>query len=370
MKIALVYDRVNKIGGAERILTALHEIFPEAPLFTLVYDATRAPWAKNFTIHTSFLQKIPFAKTYHEFFPVLPIFAFEQFDFSSYDVVISITATEAKGVITSPHTLHISYILTPTRYLWSHYQDYFRNTLVRILSLPLVTFLRVWDVIASHRPDILITISKTSASRILKFYKKNALVLYPPVNIHTFAISKEVEKKPKGEQYFLIVSRLVDYKRVDLAIRVCNELKLPLKIIGDGLAKSALQKLAGTTVEFIGNLTDGQLALYYQNCRAVLFPQEEDFGLVAVEALACGKPVIAYKKGGACEIVQEGTTGEFFYPQTQAALKSAIEKFQEKTYSPRLCMARAELFSKELFQFKMKQLINKEWSRFNRVMKI
>lgn len=368
MKIALVYDRVNKIGGAERILTALNELYPEAPLYTLVYDKKRAAWAQGFKIHTSFLQKIPFARVFHEFFPILPIFAFEQFDFKRFDIVISVTSTEAKAIITGPQTLHMSYILTPTRYLWSHYWDYFQNKFLRILSLPAISIVRIWDYFVSSRPDVLIAISKESARRISKYYRRSSKVIYPPVDIKKFKV--ESLKLKDKEDYFLIVSRLVDYKRIDIAIEACNKLKLPLKIVGTGLARKKLESLAGPTVTFLGNLTDVDLTHYYQNCGALLTPQEEDFGIVAVEALAHGKPVIAYGAGGIKEIIIKGKSGEFFYPQTKEALIAALEKFAKKTYSSHFCTREAERFSKEHFKQEFDLYIKEEWFRFNRDKKI
>lgn len=366
MKVALVYDRVNKIGGAERILVALHELFPEAPLFTLVYDEERAPWAKNFKVIPSFLQRIPLAKTYHEFFPIVPIFAFEQFNFSEYDVVISLTATEAKGIITSPNTLHICYLLTPTRYLWSHYDEYFSNPLVKIISLPFVSALRVWDQIASKRPDILIAISKTVAHRAKKYYGRDTQVIYPSVDTEKYKIqsihrpSSNSKFKMKEKDYYLVVSRLVKYKRIEVVIEACNRLMQPLKIVGEGFEMNSLRKIAGPTVEFLGNLTDEELSAYYRNCRGLIMPQEEDFGISCVEALAAGKPVIAYKAGGATEIIAEGKTGEFFYPQTSEALAVVLEKFAKNTYSQALCQDAAKPFATATFKQNFKNMVKAE----------
>ena len=391
MKIALVYDRVNKIGGAERILESLHEIYPRAPLFTLVYDDVGAPWAKSWQVKTSFLQHIPLARHYHEFFPVIPIFAFEQFDFSTYDIVISVTATEAKGIITGPATLHISYILTPTRYLWSHYKKYFTHKWLRRLSFPAISYLRLWDQIASQRPDVLVSISETVRQRIKKYYHRESQVIYPPVEIqksthstssgqaikiqsfNSFGLTQDkfaqdrsdISKfKIKAEDYFLIVSRLVRYKRIDLAIEACNMLKLPLKIVGTGMEEGRLRKIAGSTVEFLGNLTDKELSGYYQNCRALLFPQEEDFGIVAVEALSFGKPVIAYKGGGVTEFIIEGKSGEFFHPDTPQALIDALEKSMNKTYSQDFCRKTYLKFSKSRFKREFGDFVKKKWEEF------
>ncbi len=354
MEIALVYDRVNKIGGAERFLLALHEIYPQAPLYTSVYDPEGAPWASVFPeVIPSFLQNFPFAKKHHEFYAPLMLLAFESFDFGKYDLVISVTSEAAKGIITTPKTYHLCYCLTPTRYLWQSYGDYFRNPLWRMITKPLITKLRTWDQIASARPDVYIAISNNVAGRIKKYYGRKAEVIYPPVDINEFKIQKSKGNPPAGGQnskFFLVVSRLVPYKRIDIAIQAFNKLGLPLKIIGSGTEERKLRQLAKKNIEFLGQkLTDSQLLSYYQNCQAIILPGEEDFGLVPIEALACGKPVIAYQGGGALETVVAGVTGEFFSPQTAQALEKVVEEFREQKYRPEACQKNAEKFSKENF---------------------
>lgn len=373
MKVALVYDRVNKIGGAERILSVLHELYPDAPLYTLVHYEKRAPWSKDMKIHTSFLQKIPFARIYHEFFPLLPIFAFEQFDFTGFDVVISVTATEAKGIITSPAVLHICYLLTPTRYLWSHYETYFANPMLKFISAPIVSMLRLWDLMAAQRPDEIVAISQAVKDRVSKYYRRKAEVIYPPVNTEKFRIKNESldlvqdrKLRIKGRNYFLIVSRLVRYKRIEIAIEACNKLQLPLKIVGEGLEKGKLEKIAGPTVEFLGNLTDSELSHYYQNCRALLVPQEEDLGLVAIEALSCGVPVIAFEAGGAKEIVVPGKNGELFAPQTTEGLMRVLEKFDTNAYSRDFCRRSAMKFSQDKFMKRFADFVDSAWGRFKK----
>ncbi len=291
------------------------------------------------------MQRLPLAKRFHELYPGIGLFAFERFSFTDYDVVISVCAKEAKGIITGPHTLHICYCLTPTRYLWSHYADYFKPGIMRRLSLPFVSLLRCWDTIAAQRPDHYLAISNTVAQRIAKFYRREAQVIYPPVELDKFKIKED----PKPGDYFLIVSRLVGYKHLEVAIEACSQLKLPLKIIGSGLERANLEKKAGPTVEFLGNLTEVEVIEYYQNCRALLFPQEEDFGITAVEALASGKPVICYRGGGALEIITPGVTGEFFWPQTSTALKLVLQKFAPTQYNSGLCRKAAERFSSRHF---------------------
>jgi len=366
MKIALVYDRVNKIGGAERVLEALHEIWPEAPLYTAVYNPTTAPWAKKFQVIPSFLNKFPLAKKHHEAYPWLTPLAFESFAFSGYDVVISVTSAEAKGIITRPSTLHLCYCLTPTRYLWSGYEEYFRQPFLKFLSQPVITYLRRWDKIAAQRSDTFIAISKNVQKRIKKYYGRESEVIYPPVDVDKFPISNfqfpisNIKHQPPG--FFLVVSRLVGYKKVDLVIKAFNELNLPLKIVGVGNEMRRLRQMANSNIEFLGQLTDKELLNYYQRCEAVIFPQVEDFGLVPLEAQACGKPVIAFKGGGALETVIEKKTGTFFYPQTSTALIKKLKEFKINNYKPEDCRKNAEKFTKELFKKKFKQLVEENYA--------
>ncbi|MFH0863623.1 MAG: glycosyltransferase [Candidatus Gottesmanbacteria bacterium] len=360
MRVAIVYDRVNKWGGAERILLALHEIYPDAPLFTAVYNPTTTSWAKVFPqVITSFLQKFPFARNHHEWYSFLMPLAFESFNFNKYDLVISVTSEAAKGIITQPKTIHICYCLTPTRYLWQSYNDYFNNIFLRIISLPIINMLRKWDQIAAQRPDYFIAISQNVADRIKKYYQREATVIYPPANLgfsegKKDTISYTLDPKP----YFLVVSRLVPYKRIDIAINAFNELKLPLKIVGSGVEENKLRNLAKSNIEFLGqNLTDSELLSYYQKCRALIFPGEEDFGLVIVETQLCGRPVIAFKAGGALETVIPGKTGEFFYPQTVDALIAKVRNFNQNHYQSKDCYDNAKKYSPAIFREKFVDII-------------
>jgi len=353
MKVALVYDRVNKIGGAERVLETLHEIWPKAPLYTAVYYPAGAPWAKKFKVIPSFLNKWPLAKKHHEFYPWLTPLAFESFNFDDFDLVISITSAEAKGIITKPKTKHLCYCLTPTRYLWSGYDDYFFNKGLRWLTQPVVEGMRGWDKVAAQRPDEYLAISQEVQRRIKKYYQRESVVLYPPVDTEKF---HPAEKNQKGD-YFLIVSRLVAYKKIDLAIKAFNQLKIPLKIIGEGNEKNRLKEMAKGNIKFLGELTDQELLSYYQNCRALIFPQQEDFGLVPLEAQACGKPVIAFAAGGALETVIEGKTGTFFKSPSVKALIKKIKSFKDKDYQSADCRKNAEKFAKEIFKKKFKELV-------------
>jgi glycosyltransferase involved in cell wall biosynthesis len=373
MKVALVYDRVNKIGGAERVLEALHEIWPEAPLYTAVYNPTTAPWAKKFQVIPSFLNKFPLAKKHHEAYPWLTPMAFESFAFSGYDVVISVTSAEAKGIITRPSTLHLCYCLTPTRYLWSGYGEYFRQSFLKILSRPIVAYLQKWDKIAAQRPDTFIAISKNVQKRIKKYYGRESEVIYPPVDTEKWQIKKNYPLSisplrgiPSECHYpfFLVVSRLVPYKKVDIAVEAFNQLGLPLKIIGSGSEGRKLKIMAKPNIEFLGQLTDQELLSYYQDCRALIFPQVEDFGLVPLEAQACGKPVITFKGGGALETVIEKKTGTFFYPQKPAALIKKLKEFKINDYQPEDCRQNAKRFSQEIFKKKFKNLVEEKYKDF------
>ncbi len=362
MKVALVYDRVNKWGGAERVLLALHKIFPDADLYTSVYNPQKAEWAKVFTVNTSFLQNFPFASSSHEMYATLMPMAFESFSFDGYDLVISVTSEAAKGIITKPGTFHLCYCLTPTRYLWSGYNDYFKNPLLRFFSKPAVSYLKTWDKIASKRPDKYVAISSEVQKRIKKYYGEDSEIIFPPIQLlnHKSSIrqAQDINQK-KTESFFLVVSRLVYYKRVDIAVKAFNKLNLPLKIIGSGGEESKLKSMAGKNIEFLGNLTDNELSFYYKNCRALIFPGKEDFGLVMAEAQSFGKPVIAYKSGGAIDIVKEGITGEFFKDQTEESLIEALELFTNKSYNTKLCEENSLRFSFDNFKKQFLEILDK-----------
>ena len=351
MNIALVYDRVNKWGGAERVLLALHAIWPDAPLFTAVYDKKRASWANVFDVRPSFLQHIPFARTHHEWFAWATPMAFESFLFDAFDVVISVTSAEAKNIITKPGTLHICYCLTPTRYLWSSFNEYARASKLLRFAAPT---LRRWDRIAGQRPDYYIAISQHVKVRIEKYYGRNVeAVIYPPVETERF------QRKTEREDYFLVVSRLVPYKRIDILIEAFNSLGWPLVIIGDGTERRTLQRMAQSNIRFFHtHLTDEQLVGYYQRCRAFVFAGDEDFGIAAVEAQACGKPVIAYGSSGVAETVIDGKTGILFYEQTPQALMNALRQFTSWSYDPDDIRSHAVSFDTDSFQKIMKETVH------------
>lgn len=346
MKVALVYDRVNKWGGAERVLLALHELFPDAPLYTSVYNSSTAPWAKVFPkVIPSFLQNFPFAQTRHDLYALLMPIAFESLDLTGFNLVISITSEAAKGIITGPETLHICYCLTPTRYLWSGYDQYFSGFARRPLSKLPVRYLKAWDKVAAQRPDVMIAISQNVADRIKRYYGREAKVVHPPVEVPRVL---RVPRAPRGN-YFLVVSRLVPYKKIDLVVKAFNELELPLVVVGTGSERGSLRRQSKSNIHFMGQVSDDELARYYQGCKALVFPQEEDFGIVAVEAQAVGKPVIAYRAGGALETVVEGKTGMFFDEQTPEALVGTIREFKPENFNPVNCAKNSARFSKQKF---------------------
>lgn len=353
MKVALVYDRVNSWGGAERVLLALNKIFPEAPLYTSAYNERTAPWSKVFpSVIPSFLQNIPLAKSRHDLFPYLMPLAFESFDFSSYDLVISVTSEAAKGIITKPGTKHICYCLTPTRYLWSGYEEYFKNSTRRHLVDPIVRYLRAWDKQAAQRPDVMVGISKEVVGRIKKYYGRDAKLIYPPVE---YSALRSTEKSQDGP-YYLVVSRLVPYKKVDLVVQLFNQMNRQLVVVGSGSDNKKLRNMAGPNIKFAGHITDAELWKYYAGCKALIFPQKEDFGITAVEAQLAGKPVIAYKKGGASETVINGKTGILFDEQTTGSLANAIQRLERMKFNPIDCVENAKRFSFERFKEKFAKL--------------
>jgi len=363
MRIAFVYDRVNKIGGAERVLQQLHQIWPDAPLYTSVYNPNTAAWAKKFTVIPSFLQHLPFTRTRHEWLAWAMPYAFESFNFDQYDVVISVTSAEAKGIITKPSTLHICYLLTPTRYLWSHTHQYQNHSklhqfpITRPFSSYLLQQLRLWDQVAAQRPDRYLAISHTVKFRTEKYYRRQVdQVIYPPTFSHPTN-----SQALQTEDFFLLVSRLVPYKRVDLAVKAFNYLNKNLVVIGIGSEYEKIRQIANSNVRMVGKLTQAQLISYYQRCRALIFPAEEDFGLVSLEAQSFGKPVIAYGRGGASETVINNITGILYYKQTQNSLIRAINKLDKLSISSQKCRANARKFSSDKFKIEFVKYVEEQW---------
>ena len=356
MKVAIVQEWLTNLGGSERVTLSLHEMFPDAPIFTSIYNPENLPSSfKDLDVRTSFLQRIPFVKKKHQItFPIMPR-AFESFDFCEFDLVISVNHSCSKGIITSSQTLHICYCCTPTRYLWSNYHEYLResnfNFLINKFIPRLTNKLRLWDRVAAERVDKYICISNYVAKRIKKYYKKDSAVVYPPVYTRFFQPSDKID------DYYLIVGRLIPYKKVDIVIRAFNDLGLPLKIIGTGPEYNKLRKIAKPNIEFLNNLKDREMKEYYSKARAFIAPQEEDFGITPIEAMASGRPVIAYNKGGLKETVVEGITGTFFNMQSPQCLIDTIKKFKPERYNPKLIRQHALKFDESSFKRKMKELI-------------
>jgi glycosyltransferase involved in cell wall biosynthesis len=362
MKVALVHDYLNQMGGAERVVLAFHELFPEAPLYTSIYDPKRVDAAfQQIDIHTSFMQKLPFVKKHHQpFLPLYP-FAMERLDLRGYDLILSSSSAFAKGVITKPGTMHICYCHTPMRWCWNYDEYVEREQLGKLARgvLPfLITWLRVWDQTTAMRVDHFIANSPAVADRIQKYYRREAVVIPPPVDASRFLFDPTTQP----EDYFLVVSRLMPYKRIDLAIQACNRLQLPLVIVGSGRDEQRLQKMAGPTIRFLGRLSDAEVLHYYAHCRAFILPGEEDFGITPLEAQASGRPVVAYSAGGALASVIDGVTGTFFQEQTVESLAATLAAFDETRYDPQIIRDHALEFDKPRFHRRILQFIEAKMS--------
>ena len=329
-KIALVHYWLTGMRGGEKVVQSICNLFPDMDIFTLVYDKSKIARSINkHKVFTSFIQKLPFArKKYQTYLPFMPI-AIEQFNLSGYDIVISSESGIAKGVLTKPETCHFCYCHTPMRYLWNMYFDYLKNENIRFLKKKIIevffNYLRVWDLATASRVDYFISNSDNVRKRILKYYRRDSTVIYPPVDVESMIF------EAKKQDYYLVVSQLVSYKRIDLAIRTFNELKKELIIIGEGQEYRKLKKIANSNIKFLGWQSGESLRQYYANAKAFIFPGEEDFGITPVEAQASGTPVIGFGRGGLLETVIEGKTGLFFYKQDYKELASVIESFESNT---------------------------------------
>ncbi len=358
MKIALVHDYLVQIGGAEHVLKAFTEIFPHAPIYTLLHDRKLMRGLfDDSTIITSSLQNIPFAKKRHRNFPPLMPTAIEEFDFSDYDVVLSDSSSFAKGIITAPHTLHISYVHTPMRYAWDDCQKYTSDFGLPQLIEKTVPFLmnpiRLWDYASAQRVDEYLANSQFVAKRIKKYYHKEAKVINPPVNTKHFTPAN----KSEISDYYLMVGRLIAYKRHDIAIDTFNKLGIPLKIIGRGPERKTLQKKAKSNIQFLGRASDEKLSEYYAHCKGFIFPQEEDFGIVAIEALASGRPIIAYKGGDIAEHMEDGVHGVFFHKQTKESLQNAIKRCEKMDFDSKYIAQSVQKFDTEVFKRTMESYV-------------
>ncbi len=359
MKIAIAHDFLVQYGGAERVLEVLCEMFPGAPVYSLFYDERRTQGRfRAQDVRTSFLNKVPLAGRrigfhHHLFFWSFPT-AVGRFDFSEFDLVLSSSASYSKGVHVPPGVPHVCYCYTPTRYLWDEITKYVNGPLaafpVRAGGEALFRLMRRWDRAAALRPTRLLAVSTAIAGRIEEVYgRRPDGVVFPPVDTVTYSPNGTPPKGPR-DGYLLMVGRLLPYKRFDLGIETCNRLGLKLKVAGVGRERARLQGMAGPTVEFLGWVDESRLPALYRDARALIFPQVEDFGLVAAEAVACGTPVIAYRAGGALDIVDEGINGVFFDRQTSDALAGAIRRLDRMRFEPRALAATAARFSKPRFE--------------------
>lgn len=375
LKVALVHDFLINFGGAERVLGVLAEMFPKAPIYTLLYDKEKmGNRFENREIRTSFLQRFPkFLRNHYRWLLPFYMVAPETFDLREYDLIISSSGAWSKGLVTKLNTIHIAYLHSPMRFAWEPQAQSLKSKVQRFISRILLNYIRIWDRLAAERPDYLISNSKYTQERIKKYYRRESVVIYPPAydsdknSKLKFQISNfksnpndQITKYQKNTGYFLIISRLSPYKNVELAIRAFNKLELPLVVIGEGKQKKFLDKIAGNNCQILGWQSDDGVENYYANARAFIFPGEDDFGLTIVEAMSHGIPVIAYKKGGAKEIIEEGKSGEFFEADTPEVLADAVRRFMEKEnlYAKEVIIKRAQEFSKERFKHELKNFIN------------
>ncbi|MDB5179790.1 MAG: hypothetical protein JWN12_422 [Candidatus Saccharibacteria bacterium] len=361
-KIAIVHDWLTVSGGAEVVIAELHKLFPKAPIYTSVYNPAAFAGLKGVDIRTTYLQeKLPAKLRYkHVLWPTLRAKAFRQLDLSEFDVIISSSSAEAKAVRkTRPDQVHIAYIHTPIRYYWSHYEEFRKEfkfgaftPFIRPVIPYFVKRMRKLDLESIKGIDVLIANSEVTKERIKKYYKRSSTVIHPPVDVERFT------PPPKGERSgYVLWGRHVPYKRFDLAVEAANQLGAQLTIIGSGPDTNRLKKLTGPTVKFAGHVSDKELVRLAQSAKGFLFPNEEDFGISAVEALAAGTPVIAYAKGGALDIVQEGETGVLFKDQTVESLVAAMKRFETLSFLPATLHRKAKRFNKGLFDTKILKIV-------------
>jgi len=358
--LALVHDWLNQIGGAEDVLETLVEMFPRAPIYTSMYWREGMPGAyRAWDIRTTWMDHLPDIHRHHQ--PYLPLYplAFAHLDLSGYEVVLSNKSGFCHGVRTG-EALHVCYCLTPTRYVWDFEVYAARERLPPALKTalrPLLALLSRWDLRAAQRVDHFVAISHEVQARIRRTYERDSVVIHPPVDTARF------QPLPSHDDYYLIVSRLVPYKRIDLAVRAFNQLGLPLVVAGNGRDRAALEALAGPTVTFLGRVPDEDLPDLFARCRAYVLPGVEDFCIAPVQAQAAGRPAVAYGAGGALDTVVEGKTGTFFRDPTPEALVAAVRTFDPDTVDPRACCANAERFAVGVFKEKLNRFIQDKVTR-------
>jgi glycosyltransferase involved in cell wall biosynthesis len=358
MKVAIVHDFLNKLGGAERVLKVFCDLFPEAKIHTLFYSENVLSVFDEKRIVASEMQNFPqFLKNKYRFFVHRFPRYMEEFNFEGYDLVISSSTAFSHGILVPENTKHICYIHSPTRYLWDYHNEYKKEQKLRGLKKIyyniLTKKLRQWDYLSSDRPDLYLANSENVQRRVEKYYRQDSKVLYPPVEVKRF------KKTPEHKDYFLIVSTLTPYKKIEEAILLFNKVGKRLVIIGDGPQRKYLESIAAENIDFLGFQSDEAVKEYMENCRAFIFPGEDDFGITPVEAMACGKPVLAYGKGGALETVVASETGEFFYDYSMSEMEDALARLMhnESFYDPNKIRKQAEKFSRNNFEKSFKKLI-------------
>ncbi len=360
MRVALIHDWLTGLRGGEKVLEVLCELYPDATLFTMVYipDSTSLI-IESHPIRTAFTQKLPAVKSLYRWYLPLYPWAVESLDLDGYDLVVSSSHCVAKGVLTPPDSTHICYCHTPMRYVWDRFGDYFGNGVTaRLVYGPVAHYLRKWDVASAARVDHFIANSKHVAERIQKYYRREADVIYPPVDTELYVPAEE-----EPEDYYLIVSALVPYKRLELAIDAFNKRNEPLLIVGTGPQEAKLKARAGANIRFLGGLSQQELRPVYQRCQAVLLPGVEDFGIVPVEAQACGRPVVAFAEGGALESVRDGETGVFFSESSPEALSDAIDRVSSLRFNRNAVRSWALGFSRQRFKDSVKTYIDEKLAR-------
>jgi glycosyltransferase involved in cell wall biosynthesis len=359
MRVAIVHDYLNQYGGAERVLEALHDLYPAAPVFTSIYDPAAMPASyRSWDIRTSWMQRLPgWRRAFRAYFLLYPS-AFESFDLSGYDLILSSSSAFAKGVIPAPGARHICYCHTPMRFAWrtgSYVEREEIDGARRVILSILLTYVRLWDVATTSRVDAFVANSREVASRIWRYYGRDAAIIPPPVDLPTY------RPEPVGD-FYLAGGRLIPYKRLDLAVRAFSALGLPLKVFGDGRDRAALEAAAAPNVEFLGYVSEELRRELFARCRAFIFPGEEDFGITPLEAMAAGRPVIAYAAGGALDSIVEGVTGRFFRTQSAAALAAAVAASRADQYDAAAIRRHAEGFGRDVFMDRMCAFIDRRSS--------
>lgn len=354
MKIAIVHYWLVSMRGGERVVEALCEMFPGADIYCLVLDEGKiSNTLRVRNIKTSFLQNIGGVKHYQKMLPLMP-FALEALDLTGYDLVISSESGPAKGVITRPDAVHVCYCHSPMRYIWDLYPQYYKSVgkLAQVFMSVFSPMLRVWDVATAARVDYFVANSAFVQSRIKKFYRRDSIIVHPPVDVSRFKVSDEVE------DYYLCAGQITPYKKIEIAVEACTNLKRKLVVVGDGVSEE-LRRRAGPTVQFVGRADDATMVNYISKCRALIFPGLEDFGIVPLEAMASGRPVLAYGKGGALETVVPGVTGLHFGVQTAEALETCMLEFEriESAFDGSLIRRHAEGFGVEAFKLQMSSFL-------------